>query len=178
MNYYKNRDFLFCNKYTLPNRIKSSLGFFNLSHVRLHAALQKEILNFSGLYRGQGVIDSPVKLWVFGLHDKNNLTFTGKSICTPSPILSISLCHPLGKWHLIKSCFSRRMYPLSLLFRPLSLNKKLKYVWLKAMTVGNWDFDFNCSKIPMWRPSLASAISCCVSLGLLNDLRARKKHSS
>ena len=62
MNYYKNRDFLFCNKYTMPNRIKSSLGFFNLSHVRLHAALQKEILNFSGLYRGQGVIDSPVKL--------------------------------------------------------------------------------------------------------------------
>ena len=41
MNYYKNRDFLFCNKYTMPNRIKSSLGFFNLSHVRLHAALQK-----------------------------------------------------------------------------------------------------------------------------------------
>ena len=46
----------------MPNRIKSSLVFFNLSHVRLHAALQKEILNFSGLYRGQGVIDSPVKL--------------------------------------------------------------------------------------------------------------------
>ena len=41
MNYYKNRDFLFCNKYTMPNRIKSSLGFFNLSHVRLHAVLQK-----------------------------------------------------------------------------------------------------------------------------------------
>ena len=49
------------NKYTMPNRIKSSLGFFKLSHVRLHAALPKEILNFSGLYCGQGV-DSPVKL--------------------------------------------------------------------------------------------------------------------
>ena len=62
MNYYKNIDFLFCNKYTMPNRIKSSLGFFKLSHVRLHAALPKEILFFFGLYCGQGVIDSPVKL--------------------------------------------------------------------------------------------------------------------
>ena len=62
MNYYNNIDVLFHNKYIMPNRIISSPGFFNLSHVRLHADLQKEILNCSGLYHGKGIIDSPVKL--------------------------------------------------------------------------------------------------------------------
>ena len=66
---------------------------------RLHATLQKQILNFSGLYRGIGTIDSLVKVCVLGLQDKNNLTFTGKSILTPSPMPSTIMFHWSGKRH-------------------------------------------------------------------------------
>lgn len=106
---------------------------------------------------------------IFRLQDKNSLTLTGKSIFTLSPNSSTIMSHWFGKWHLEKSSFSRRMCPLSLLFFPLFLKRKLKCVCLKEMTVGSELLDLRCSKIPQCRASVASWISSPEILGLKND---------
>ena len=108
------------------------------------------------------VVQHNVKVWVFGHQPKNNLTLTGKSILTPSPIQS-----SFGKWHFLKSSLSRWMAPLSFLVHPLFLKSKLKLACLKVMTVGRELFGLRWSKMPQRRTSLAARILSVVILGLL-----------
>ena len=142
-------------KYILYKNRRNQMCISIISQDRLHAPLQNERLNFSGLYRGRGATDS-CRGMIFRLQDKNSLTLTGKSIFALSPNSSTIMSHWFGKWHLEKSSFSRRMCPLSLLFFPLFLKRKLKCVCLKEMTVGSELLDLRCSKIPQCRASVAS----------------------
>jgi len=84
------------------------------------------------------------------------------------------MSHWLGKWHLEKSSFSKRMCPLSLLFCPLFLKRKLKCVCLKEMTVGSELLDLRCSKSPQCRASVAPSSSSSEIFGFKNDLEKIK----